>query len=112
MVFSCIGPEDDPFRPCFGCEGFKARYIYGNDYHNDIERSFISRQTGEHFQATRQSKRIVCRNGRRNCRLRVDPGVQLRKRIKQIQRKFKRFKRKSEQYLSQEDIDILRFYIK
>ena len=108
LVFSCIGPEDDPFRPCFGCEGFKARYIYGSDYQNDIERSYNSRQTGETFEATRQSKRILCRNGRSFCRLRIDRGMQLRKKTYARAQEFVQ----SEQYLSQEDIDILRFFVR
>ena len=108
FAFSCSGPKDDPFRPCFGCEGASARNIYGNDYFNDIERSFISRQTGERFQTTRQSRRLVCRNGRANCRLRVDRGVQLRRRTYARAQQFVQ----SEQYLTDEDTDILRRYIK
>ena len=108
LYFSCTGPEDDPFRPCFGCEGFRARQIYGSDYYNDIERSFISRQTGERFQTTRQSRRTVCRNGRANCKLRIDRGMQLRQRSYARAQEFVQ----SEQYLTQEDTDILRFFIR
>ena len=110
LYFSCTGPEDDPFRPCFGCEGFRARQIYGSDYYNDIERSFISRQTGERFETTRQSRRIVCRNRRNidSCRLRIDRGMQLRKETYSRVQEFVQ----SEQYLTQEDTDILRFFIR
>ena len=110
MIFylsSCSGPGDDPFRPCFECEDSSARIIYGKDYYNDSERSFFSRQTGESFQTTRQSKRIVCRNGRANCNLRVDRGVQLRGRSYTRIQEFIQL----EQYLTQEDLDILRFYL-
>ena len=108
LIFSCTGHEDDPFRPCFGCEGFVARQIYGIDYYNDIERSFISRQTGENFQTTKQSRRVICRNGRQNCQLRVSRGIQLRKRTYARVLEFIQ----SEQYLTQEDTDILRYYIR
>ena len=85
-----------------------ARIIYGNDYHNDIERSFFSRQTGERFQTTRQSKRVVCRSGRSSCNLRVDRGAQLRSKDYARTQRFIQ----SEQYLTNDDMDILRFYFK
>jgi len=105
---NCTGQEDDPFRPCFGCEGFVARQIFGSDYYNDRERSFISRQTGENFQTTKQSRRLICRNGRQNCRLRVSRGMQLRKRTYARAQEFVQ----SEQYLTEEDTNILRYYIR
>ena len=97
--FSCTGEFDDRFRPCFSCESFQAKQIYGSDYFNDIERSFTSRQTGENFQATRQSRRLICRGGRANCRLRVSRGVQLRQRSYARALEFVQ----SEQYLSHPD---------
>ena len=83
--------------------------MYGAYYKNYIEIDITSRQTGESYEATRQSKRVICQrvNGIfTGCRLRVDRGVQLRsisypRALTFIQ---------SEQYLSQEDIDIIRFY--
>ena len=109
FYFSCNGPADDPFRPCFACEGFSAKSVYGAYYNNYIDIDITSRQTGESYQATRQSKRVVCRrvNGIvTGCRLRVDRGVQLRSRSYPRAQTFIQ----SEQYLSQEDIDIIRFY--
>ena len=49
----------------------------------------------------------MCRNGRANCNLRVDRGVQLR--VKSYARTQEFIQ--SEQYLTQEDLDILRFYL-
>ena len=105
--FSCTGEFDDPYRPCFGCEGFDARRAFGSDYYNDIEINFTSRQTNENYQATRQSKRVICRDGRSNCRLRVSRGVELRQKNYPRALEFVQ----SEQYLSQEDLDILRSFI-
>ena len=103
--FRCIDPEDDPYRPCFACEGFTARKVYGRDYNNFAKIRFISRQSGEMFQTTRQSKRIVCTNGRSNCRLRIDRAMQLRQRSYNDTLQFVQ----SEQYLTPEDTDIIRF---
>ena len=66
----------------------------------------IDRQTGQRFKATRQSRRKICRRdpaGARRCKLRVDRLLEVRKitygRAVQIIQ--------SEEYLSDEDIDIL-----
>ena len=105
--FSCTGPDDDPFRPCFACEGFAARKVYGSDYDYGVENNFISRQTGESFQSTRRSRRVVRgRNGR--ARLRVDRAMQMRARTYARTQSFVQ----SEQYLSDEDVDIIRYRIK
>ena len=101
----CIDPEDDPYRPCFACEGFTARKVYGRDYNNFSRIRFISRQSDEMFQTTRQSRRIVCRNGRSNCKLRIDRAMQLRQRSYSDTLQFVQ----SEQYLTPEDTDIIRF---
>ena len=80
------------------------RHVY--DYlniHNEIDR-----QSGEMFQATRQSRRVICGtgpNGGRRCRLRIDRAMQFRRitygrAIQFIQ---------SEQYLSNDDVDIIRY---
>lgn len=65
----------------------------------------MSRQSGEVFQTTKQSKRIICKNGRANCRLRVDRAAQLRQRSYNQSLQFVQ----SEQYLTPEDTDIIRF---
>ena len=75
-------------------------YIKGYDY--------IDRQTGEMFQATTQSRRVICGmgpNGGQNCRLRIDRAMQFRRvtygrAIQFIQ---------SEQYLGNDDVDIIRY---
>ena len=103
--FRCIDPDDDPYRPCFACEGFTARKVYGKDYDNFSRTKFMSRQSGEMFQTTRQSKRIVCSNGRSNCKLRIDRAMQLRQRSYGDTLQFVQ----SEQYLTPEDTDIIRF---
>ena len=106
VLFSCTDVDDDPFRPCFACEGFEARQVYGRDYYEPIENDFISRQSGERFQTTRQSRRLVCRGGRSICRLRVDRAMQFRQRSYSESLQFIQ----SEQYLTSEDTDILRFF--
>ena len=66
--------------------------------------NFIDRQTGEMFQTTRQSRRVICGTGpqgRQRCRLRIDKAMQFRRvtygrAIQFIQ---------SEQYLGDEDVD-------
>ena len=107
---SCNGKEDDIYRPCFGCEGFTARKVYGDDFDDAIEYNFVDRQTAERFQATRQSRRLLCRQGRNGepiCRLRVSRLMQLRN------RSFRRALEyvHAEQYLSPEDIDIFFRYL-
>ena len=71
------------------------------DYHNHIDR-----QTGEMFQATQQSRRVICsrgQNGAQRCRLRIDKAMQFRRvsygrAVQFIQ---------SEQYLKRDDVDII-----
>ena len=68
---------------------------------------YIDRQTGEMFQATTQSRRVLCSpgpQGRQRCRLRIDKAMQFRRvtygrAIQFIQ---------SEQYLGNDDVDIIR----
>ena len=133
--FSCVDPVEDIYRPCFGCDNAPDDILqdnttrYDNTYHKFwslFENEGFSgwfktkedfsyaeeKQAGESdefFQATRQSRRLVCRrtaNGR-TCRLRVSRLMQIR-RLKYFQAQdFVQ----SEKYLSQEDIDIIRRYL-
>ena len=107
---SCNGKEDDIYRPCFDCEGFTARQVYGDNFDDAIEYNYVDRQTNERFQATRRSGRLLCRqgaNGEPVCRLRVNRAMQLRNRSYRRALEFVH----AEQYLSQEDIDILFVYL-
>ena len=109
--FSCNGPEDDVYRPCFECEGFSARKVYGEYAKNFIQYNYTSRQSGENFQATQQSSRVICNLGvggqRVDCKLRVSRGMQLRSQSYERTQEFVQ----SEQYLSQEDIDLIFRYL-
>ena len=109
--FSCNGPEDDEYRPCFECDGFSARKVYGEYANNFIQYNYTSRQSGENFQATQQSSRVMCRLGISgilvDCKLRVSRGMQLRSRSYERAQEFVQ----SEQYLSQEDIDLIFRYL-
>ena len=104
--FSCTGANDDPFRACFGCDN--AELEENSYYHNHQKRFNIDRQTGEMFQATTQSRRVICGegpDGGQNCRLRIDKAMQFRRvsygrAIQFIQ---------SEQYLGNDDVDIIRY---
>ena len=98
---SCTGANDDPYRACFGCDE--------DNLFNHHQRQYdIDRQTGEMFQATTQSRRVICgqdQNGNRNCRLRIDKAMQFRRisygrAVQFIQ---------SEQYLTNDDVDIIRY---
>ena len=108
---SCIGPEDDPYRPCFECEGIQSRKVYGDaHFDNYLEYDFLtSRQSNESFQATRQSKRVVCgtENGNRRCRLRISRAIQLRGRSYARTQDFIQ----REQYLSEEDVELIIRYL-
>ena len=108
--FSCNGPGDDEYRPCFECEGFEARKAYGDQFFDPIEHSHTSRQDGNSFQVTRQSRRVICgigMTGEQICRLRVSRAMQLRGRSYTRAQDFVQ----SEQYLTQEDIDLIfRYY--
>ena len=93
--FRCVLPRDDPFAACFGC-GVEIR-----------KKRYIDRQTNEMFFATAQSQRVVCRSGmlgRRACSIRVDRAMELRSVTYGRSLQFIQ----SEQYLSDEDISIIR----
>ena len=108
-------PNEDPFRACFGCENAQAKTSYDHygNYYPDGYQDYshnIERQTGERFQVTRQSRRVVCRigpNGRRGCKLRIDRAMQIRVATYGKASQFIQ----SEQYLSPDDLDIIRYKI-
>ena len=102
--FSCVMPEDDPFMACLGCDPV-------DDYHIDSKHHSsnknIDRQAGEVFQATGQSRRVICGrdpDGNMRCRLRIDRAMQLRR------VKYGRALQfiQSEQYLSDDDVELIR----
>ena len=99
--FSCVMPEDDPFMACLGCDPV-------DDYHIDSKHDRnIDRQAGEVFQATGQSRRVICGrdpDGNMRCRLRIDRAMQLRR------VKYGRALQfiQSEQYLSDDDVELIR----
>jgi hypothetical protein len=105
LYCSCTSPNDDPFQSCFGCEDSERgnnRAGYGNIY-------ILDRQTGEEFQATSQNRRVVCTTGEaggQRCRLRIDRAMQLRGVSYGRALQFIH----SEQYLSDEDVDLIRRY--
>ena len=89
---------------CLGCDPSDPYEHYG--YHGGPKNK-INRQAGEVFQATSQSRRVVCGNGpdgRRRCRLRIDKSMQLR--MVQYGRALQFIQ--SEQYLSDEDLELIR----
>ena len=93
--FRCVLPIDDPFAACFGCD-IKIR-----------KKRYIDRQTNEMFLATSQSRRVICRSGllgRQICSIRVDRAMELRRVTYGRGLQFIQ----SEQYLSDEDISIIR----
>ena len=101
----CDHPNDDSFRACFGCQEQENRKVH-RSYHYYY--NYIDRQTGEMFQATQQSRRVICGvgpAGAQRCRLRIDRAMQFRRvsygrAIQFIQ---------SEQYLGDDDVDIIRY---
>ena len=114
MIYSCTDPVDDIFAPCFGCDnaahdGFQTQFDnFGNFYSNGYEDYETSnkRQSGESFQATRQSRRLICRKGAsgNSCKLRINRLMQIRNVTYGRANQFLQ----NEEYLSQEDINIVR----
>jgi hypothetical protein len=111
---SCNGVRDDPFVPCFGCDNatprssFDKRNGFKGGY-QDEDYEFHDRQSGETFRATRQSRRIICPRGAtssRRCRLRASRVIQFRNLTYFRALSFVQ----SEQYLSSDDIQIIRFF--
>ena len=70
----------------------------------------MERQSGESFRATRQSRRLICPRGSRTngigCRIRASRAIQIR------QLPYSRIQQfiQAEEYLSGDDIEILRFF--
>lgn len=98
----CKGADDDEFAPCFGCRDETSKngfYEYANNYHE--------RQSGESFKVTNQSRRLICRRGARNCRLRVTRSIELRQRTYGRALQFVQ----SEQYLSLDDMDLIKYFL-
>ena len=117
LFCSCQDPADDPFAPCFGCESskndvFQTRFDRFNTFYSNVDyypENLIDRQIGEAFQTTSQSRRLVCQNRAtagtgRSCKLRVDKMMQIRRRSYGRALEFAQ----NEQYLSDDDLDILR----
>ena len=104
MYYSCTGPNDDPFTACFGCtqnekgEEKVLDYDYENQYEN------IDRQVRERFRRTKKSRRVICRRNRSNCKIRINKSIELRDRSYMRALEFVQ----SEEYLDQEDVDILK----
>ena len=107
----CLDPRDDPFRTCFSCEDAAVRARSHDPSYYDYAYNFIDRQSGERFQVTRQRRRLICRGneggGGRSCKLRISRGMQLRRATYGRSQQFIQ----SEQYLSGDDIDIIRKYL-
>ena len=63
------------------------------------------RKTGEMFESTEPNKRVMCTNGR-NCKLRIDKSVQIRGTGYGDCFQFAQ----NERYLTEEDLDIIKYY--
>ena len=109
FYYRCDGPNDDPFRACFGCEESLKRSSVFHNHTYHFYNGFIDRQTGERFRASRQSRRLICSNRirRNSCRLRVDRAMELRSRTYMRSLQFIQ----SEEYLSNDDLDLLKYQI-
>ena len=112
-ILRCVNVTDDPFRPCFGCETAAPR---NSDERNenffdfeDDSFEYVDRQTREVFRVTSQRRRLICRRSAtagRQCVIRVSRAVELRSRNYIQALRFIQ----AEQYLSEDDVDILRFF--
>ena len=102
---------DDPFRPCFECNNADPRSsFYTQQEHHYVVRKhryyYIKRQSREKFQATRQSRRIICRRGAREgrlCRIRISRAIQFRRKTYRRAQNFLH----AEEYLSFDDLEII-----
>ena len=109
-IFSYHNPDppcDEIFRACFGCEHSPAQSYYNSPRNSylfgyDSYGNYIDRQTGETYESTQQSRRVVCRGGGR-CNLRVDKAAQRRDLKYGKALNFAN----QEQYLSNEDLDLI-----
>ena len=105
---------DDPYQPCFQCNNAAENsrfhrwdeYRYFGKSRNDY---FLERQIGETFEATSQSRRIICPESARDgriCRIRVSRAIQFRGRSYLRTRRFVH----GEEYLGSDDLEIIRFF--
>ena len=102
---------DDPFRPCFDCNNADARSsFYTQERHQYLGRKhhyyYIERQSRERFEATSQSRRIICPSvaeGVRLCRIRISRAIQFRRKPYRRAQKFLH----AEEYLSFDDLQII-----
>ena len=113
ISYSCSEVGDDPFVPCFGCDNGTPRSSFDrrNDPDADDKQNFgfTDRQSAEGFRVTAQQKRIICRRGSttgRSCRIRASRAAEIRRLGYQQNLRFIQ----AESYLSQDDIDIIRFF--
>ena len=102
---------DDPFRPCFDCNNADAKSSFytqeGNQYVGRKHHYYyIERQNREIFEATSQSRRIICprvADGGLLCRIRISRAIQFRRKPYRRAQKFVH----AEEYLSFDDIEII-----
>ena len=107
--FSCDGPNDDPFKACFGCQQESSNLNNFESLNNQTyHHAYWDRQTSELFTVTKQSRRLICQNrfDRKSCRIRVDRAMELRSKSYMRILGFIQ----SEEYLSEDDLDIIRYY--
>ena len=105
FLYSCTSSSDDLYRSCFGCENESRNTYYAHQ--RQSFQGYIDRQTGEMYTATTQSRRVVCNQGpqgNRRCRLRISKAMQIRRRSYGRALQFVQ----SEQYLNDDDVDIIR----
>ena len=104
--YSCTGPKDDPFTACFGCTSNikDEENVFNADYNQDFGN--IDRQVRERFRRTKRSRRVICSRLRTKCKIRIDKSIELRRRSYMRALEFVQ----SEEYLDQEDLDILKFF--
>ena len=107
IFYRCAGVDDDIYRPCFQCEDITSRSGVP-----DYAYTYIDRQSGEAFQVTQPSRRVICRGpvaGRgRRCKLRISRAMQFRQTRYGSVLRFVQ----AERYLSTDDLDIVRYYKK
>ena len=107
--FSCDGPNDDPFKACFGCQQESSNLNNFESLNNQTyHHAYWDRQTSELFTVTKQSRRLICKNrlDRKSCRIRVDRAMELRSKSYMRILGFIQ----SEEYLSEDDLNIIRYY--
>ena len=105
---------DDPFRPCFQCENAAQERNFhkqgAHQYFNARNRYYyLERQSGERFEATSQSRRIICPRGSTEgsrCRIRVSRAIQFRRKSYPRTQRFV----PAEEYISGDDLEIIRFF--